>query len=111
MIPKRVELAGYNELPHLIGQVVTDADTALETFIWAVREMERRYEVLQEAKVRDIIGYNEKCREDEDLEPLPYMVIIVDEFADLIMTSGKDIEMPITRLAQMSRAVGMHLQF
>lgn len=107
--PKRVELAGYNELPHLIGQVVTDADTALETFIWAVREMERRYEVLQEAKVRDIIGYNEKCREDEDLEPLPYIVIIVDEFADLIMTSGKDIEMPITRLAQMSRAVGMHL--
>jgi len=107
--PKRVELAGYNELPHLIGQVVTDADTALETFIWAVREMERRYEVLQEAKVRDIIGYNEKCREDEDLEPLPYIIIIVDEFADLIMTSGKDIEMPITRLAQMSRAVGMHL--
>ena len=107
--PKRVELAGYNELPHLIGQVVTDADTALESFIWAVREMERRYEVLQEAKVRDIIGYNEKCREDEDLEPLPYIVIIVDEFADLIMTSGKDIEMPITRLAQMSRAVGMHL--
>ncbi|HPA24319.1 MAG TPA: DNA translocase FtsK, partial [Candidatus Cloacimonas sp.] len=107
--PKRVELASYNELPHLIGQVVTDADTALETFIWAVHEMERRYEILQEAKVRDIIGYNEKCGEDEDLEPLPYIIIIVDEFADLIMTSGKDIEMPITRLAQMSRAVGMHL--
>jgi len=107
--PKRVELASYNELPHLIGQVVTDADTALETFIWAVREMERRYEILQEAKVRDIIGYNEKFGEDEDLEPLPYIIIIVDEFADLIMTSGKDIEMPITRLAQMSRAVGMHL--
>ena len=107
--PKRVELAGYNELPHLIGQVVTDADTALETFIWAVREMERRYEILQEAKVRDIIGYNEKCSEEEDLEPLPFIVIIVDEFADLIMTSGKDIELPITRLAQMARAVGMHL--
>jgi len=107
--PKRVELAGYNELPHLIGQVVTDADTALETFIWAVREMERRYEILQEAKVRDIIGYNEKCSEEEGLEPLPFIVIIVDEFADLIMTSGKDIELPITRLAQMARAVGMHL--
>jgi len=107
--PKRVELAGYNELPHLIGQVVTDADTALETFIWAVREMERRYEILQEAKVRDIIGYNEKCSEEEDLEPLPFIVLIVDEFADLIMTSGKDIELPITRLAQMARAVGMHL--
>ncbi len=107
--PKRVELASYNELPHLIGQVVTDADTALETFIWAVHEMERRYEILQEAKVRDIIGYNEKFGEDEELESLPYIIIIVDEFADLIMTSGKDIEMPITRLAQMSRAVGMHL--
>lgn len=107
--PKRVELAGYNELPHLIGQVVTDADTALETFIWAVREMERRYEILQDAKVRDIIGYNDKCAEDKDLEPLPYIIIIVDEFADLIMTSGKDIELPITRLAQMARAVGIHL--
>ncbi|HOH46371.1 MAG TPA: DNA translocase FtsK, partial [Candidatus Cloacimonadota bacterium] len=76
---------------------------------WAVKEMERRYELLQEAKVRDIIGYNEKAKEDEELESLPYIVIIVDEFADLIMTSGKEIEMPITRLAQMARAVGIHL--
>lgn len=107
--PKRVELAGYNELPHLIGQVVTDPDTALETMYWAVKEMERRYELLQEARVRDIIGYNEKSGEGEELEKLPYLVIIVDEFADLIMTSGKDIELPITRLAQMARAVGIHL--
>ncbi|HNX37759.1 MAG TPA: DNA translocase FtsK [Candidatus Cloacimonadota bacterium] len=107
--PKRVELAGYNDLPHLIGNVVTDPDTALETMYWAVKEMERRYELLQEAKVRDILGYNEKTTEGEDLEKLPYIVIIVDEFADLIMTSGKDIELPITRLAQMSRAVGIHL--
>jgi S-DNA-T family DNA segregation ATPase FtsK/SpoIIIE len=107
--PKRVELAGYNDLPHLIGQVVTDADTALETMYWAVKEMERRYELLQEAKVRDILGYNEKSGEGEELEKLPYIVIIVDEFADLIMTSGKDIELPITRLAQMARAVGIHL--
>ncbi|GAB1467508.1 hypothetical protein MASR2M64_01790 [Candidatus Cloacimonadota bacterium] len=107
--PKRVELAGYNELPHLIGQVVTDADTALETMYWAVKEMERRYELLQEAKVRDIIGYNDKINEGDELEKLPYIVIIVDEFADLIMTSGKDIELPITRLAQMARAVGIHL--
>jgi S-DNA-T family DNA segregation ATPase FtsK/SpoIIIE len=107
--PKRVELAGYNDLPHLIGQVVTDPDTALETMYWAVKEMEHRYELLQEAKVRDIIGYNEKCGEGEELEKLPYIVIIVDEFADLIMTSGKDIELPITRLAQMARAVGIHL--
>ena len=107
--PKRVELAGYNDLPHLIGQVVTDADTALETMYWAVKEMERRYELLQEARVRDIIGYNEKSAQEEALEKLPYIVIVVDEFADLIMTSGKDIELPITRLAQMARAVGMHL--
>ncbi len=107
--PKRVELAGYNDLPHLIGEVVTDPDTALETMYWAVKEMERRYELLQEAKVRDIIGYNDKSNEGEDLEKLPYLVIIVDEFADLIMTSGKDIELPITRLAQMARAVGIHL--
>ena len=107
--PKRVELAGYSELPHLIGQVVTDSDTALETMYWAVKEMERRYELLQEARVREIIGYNEKCKTDFELEPLPYIVIVVDEFADLIMTSGKDIELPITRLAQMARAVGIHL--
>ncbi|MDD4805870.1 MAG: DNA translocase FtsK 4TM domain-containing protein [Candidatus Cloacimonetes bacterium] len=107
--PKRVELAGYNDLPHLIGQVVTDPDTALETMYWAVKEMERRYELLQVARVREIIGYNEKCQIDSDLEPLPYIVIVVDEFADLIMTSGKDIELPITRLAQMARAVGIHL--
>lgn len=107
--PKRVELAGYNDLPHLIGQVVTDPDSALETMYWAVKEMERRYELLQEAKVRDIIGYNEKCNQEKELEKLPYLVIIVDEFADLIMTSGKEIELPITRLAQMARAVGIHL--
>ncbi len=107
--PKRVELAGYNELPHLIGPVVTDSETALETMYWGVREMERRYELLQEVRVRDIIAYNEKALETEEFNPLPYIIIIVDEFADLIMTSGKDIELPITRLAQMARAVGIHL--
>jgi len=107
--PKRVELAGYNDLPHLIGSVVTDSETALETMYWAVKEMERRYELLQEVKVRDIIAFNEKAEEMEEFNKLPYIIIIIDEFADLIMTSGKDIELPITRLAQMARAVGMHL--
>jgi S-DNA-T family DNA segregation ATPase FtsK/SpoIIIE len=107
--PKRVELAGYAELPHLIGNVVTDPDTALETMYWAVKEMERRYELLQDAKVREITAYNDKYTQDVTLERLPYIVIVVDEFADLIMTSGKDIELPITRLAQMARAVGIHL--
>ncbi len=107
--PKRVELAGYGELPHLIGNVVTEPDTALENMYWAVKEMERRYELLQEARVRDISGYNERAENDPELDKLPYIVIIVDEFADLILTSGKDIELPITRLAQMARAVGIHL--
>ena len=107
--PKRVELAGYNNLPHLIGNVVTEPEQALENMYWAVREMEHRYELLQEARVRDIGSYNEKAERDPDLEKLPYIVIIVDEFADLILTSGKDIEVPITRLAQMARAVGIHL--
>lgn len=107
--PKRVELAGYNDLPHLIGDVVTDPETALETMYWAVKEMERRYELLQEMGVRDIMSFNEKSKETEEFNRLPYIVIIVDEFADLIMTSGKDIELPITRLAQMARAVGIHL--
>ncbi|PKN80847.1 MAG: cell division protein FtsK [Candidatus Cloacimonetes bacterium HGW-Cloacimonetes-1] len=107
--PKKVELAGYNDLPHLIGNVVTDPDGALETMYWAVKEMEKRYELLQEEKVRDINGYNEKAREEKAYDPLPFIVIIIDEFADLIMTSGKDIELPITRLAQMARAVGIHL--
>jgi DNA segregation ATPase FtsK/SpoIIIE, S-DNA-T family len=107
--PKRVELAGYNDLPHLIGSVVTEPDTALENMYWAVKEMEHRYELLQEARVRDISSFNEKAEQDDSLEKLPYIVIIVDEFADLILTSGKDIELPITRLAQMARAVGIHL--
>ena len=112
--PKRVELAGYEDIPHLIGDVVTEADDALGTMHWAVREMERRYEMLQELTVRDINGFNQKLAEDKngdwkEYSPLPYIIIIVDEFADLIMTAGRDIEMPITRLAQMARAVGIHL--
>ncbi len=107
--PKRVELAGYNGLPHLIGNVVTESEQALENMYWAVREMERRYELLQEAGVRDISSFNEKAETEKDGEKLPYIVIVVDEFADLILTSGKDIEVPITRLAQMARAVGIHL--
>jgi len=107
--PKRVELTGYANLPHLIGEVITDPDSAQETMYWCVKEMERRLATFEEAKVRDISSYNEKCKTDDEMEKMPYIVIVIDEFADLIMTSGKDIEMPITRLAQMARAVGMHL--
>ncbi|HOD59537.1 MAG TPA: DNA translocase FtsK [Candidatus Syntrophosphaera sp.] len=107
--PKRVELTGYNDLPHLLGSVVTDSESALENLYWAVKEMERRYELLHDAGMRDINAYNEKAIQENELEKLPYIVIIIDEFADLILTSGKDIELPITRLAQMARAVGIHL--
>ncbi|MFO8145353.1 MAG: DNA translocase FtsK [Candidatus Syntrophosphaera sp.] len=107
--PKRVELAGYKDLPHLIGEVITDSDQALENLYWAVKEMEHRYELLQQARVRDINAFNELARKSDEFEKLPFIVIIVDEFADLILTSGKDIELPITRLAQMARAVGIHL--
>ncbi len=112
--PKRIELSGYEGIPHLIQNVVTDPDDAMNALNWAVYEMERRYELLQDVKVRDINGYNQKI--DEQFGPeeavihkLPYIVVIVDEFADLIMTAGREIEMPITRLAQMARAIGIHL--
>jgi len=113
--PKRVELAGYGGIPHMIGDVITETEDALETLHWAVREMEQRYEQMEMARVRDIIAYQQKIREEEPPEgvaewrPMPYVVIIIDEFADLMMTAGRDIEIPITRLAQMARAVGIHL--
>jgi len=99
----------------LIQNVVTEPEDALNTLNWAVYEMERRYELLQEAKVRDIVSFNQKTdelieNEDADeTDKLPYIVLIVDEFADLIMTAGREIELPIARLAQMARAVGIHL--
>ncbi|HOE91402.1 MAG TPA: DNA translocase FtsK [Candidatus Cloacimonadota bacterium] len=112
--PKRIELSGYEGIPHLIQNVVIDPDDAMTALNWAVYEMERRYELLQEFKVRDIDGYNQKINEQFGTEEavihkLPYIVLIVDEFADLIMTAGREIEMPITRLAQMARAIGIHL--
>ncbi len=113
--PKRIELSGYEGIPHLIQNVVTDPDDAFAALNWGVKEMERRYSLLQKYKVRDLIGYNQKVNKLKESEPeledivLPYIVIIVDEFADLIMTAGKEVEVPITRLAQMARAIGIHL--
>jgi len=113
--PKRIELTGYEDIPHLIQNVVTEPEDALGALNWAVYEMERRYTLLQELKVRDIVGYNQKVEEmkyeegDMVLDHLPYIVVIIDEFADLIMTAGKEIELPITRLAQKARAIGIHL--
>ena len=113
--PKRIELSGYEGIPHLVQNVVTEPEDAMNTLTWAVYEMERRYELLQELKVRDIVGYNQKINElinkneAEDMDKLPYIVLIVDEFADLIMTAGREIELPIARLAQMARAIGIHI--
>ena len=115
--PKRIELSMYDGIPHLITPVVTDAKKATNALFWAVREMERRYELLSENKVRNIDQYNKKAdrlsREkkegEERPEKLPFIVIIIDELADLMMVASRDVEVALTRLAQMARAAGMHL--
>jgi len=105
--PKRVELAMYKDLPHLIHPVVGDPKQACQALKWLVREMESRYETMAERRVRNLAGYNEKARK-EGFAPLPYIVLIIDEMADLMMTAKEDVETPLARLAQMSRAVGIH---
>ncbi|WP_309400364.1 DNA translocase FtsK [Cerasicoccus maritimus] len=105
--PKRVEFAMYKDLPHLIHPVVDDAKQACQALKWLVREMESRYERMATKRVRNIMGYNEKAK-NEGFDPLPYIVLVIDEMADLMMTAKDDVETPIARLAQMSRAVGIH---
>lgn len=117
--PKRLELGLYEGIPHLATPIVNDTKLAANSLRWAVREMERRYKELASWSVRNIDGYNlEAMRRNlvEDFDPsgnpwkpLPYIVIIIDELADLMMASGNDVETAITRLAQMARAVGIHL--
>ncbi|MCF8055397.1 MAG: DNA translocase FtsK 4TM domain-containing protein [Desulfocapsa sp.] len=102
--PKRIELSGYEGIPHLLHPVVVDPKLASRALMWAVREMERRYRLLEEARVKSFDSYNEVAE-----EKLPYVVIIVDELADLMMVASKDVEASIARLAQMARAAGMHL--
>lgn len=105
--PKIVEFAIYRDLPHLIHPVVTEPKQACQALKWLVREMERRYEVLAEKGVRNLAGYNGKAAA-EGFARLPYIVLVIDELADLMMTAAADVETPIARLAQMSRAVGLH---
>ncbi len=125
--PKRVELGQYNRLPHLLTQVVTDPKKAANALAWAVKEMERRYDLLSEVGVRDITGYNaaydrgdlQKMEEDLVLsrgeevrgryDRLPFIVVVVDELNDLMMVAARDVEESICRIAQMARAVGIHL--
>jgi len=140
--PKRVELGNYNDLPHLLGPVVVDPKKAAGALNWAVREMERRYDLLAEHGVRDLAGYNEALERGELVRPgpapvpdvvagvvattayaptepvasheegaerLPFVVIVVDELNDLMMVAARDVEESVVRIAQMARAVGIHL--
>lgn len=102
--PKRIELSGYEGIPHLLHPVVVEPKLASRALLWAVREMERRYRLLEEARVKSFDSYNLTMT-----EKLPYIVIIVDELADLMMVASKDVETAIARLAQMARAAGIHL--
>ena len=107
--PKVVELSVYNGIPHLLIPVVTDAKKAAGALAWAVQEMVNRYSLFAQKNVRDIKGYNSLLEKEGNTEKMPQIVIIVDELADLMMVSPKDVEDAICRLAQMARAAGMHL--
>lgn len=104
--PKRVELSMYENLPHLVSPVITESKKSVGVFRWAVSEMDRRYELLQGAGSRDIKSYNNGGGKTD---PLPYLVIVVDELADLMTSYGREVEGSIVRLAQMARATGIHL--
>lgn len=107
--PKKVELSIYNGLPHLLVPVVSDPKKAAGSLSWAVSEMERRFNLIEEAGVRDLKNYNAGAAADPTRTPLPQIVIIIDELADLMMTAPDDVESSICRLAQKARAAGMHL--
>jgi DNA segregation ATPase FtsK/SpoIIIE, S-DNA-T family len=116
--PKMLELSVYNGVPHLLCPVVTDPHKAVTALNWAVREMEQRYERMSRLGVRHIDAFNARVRHgkrreqggaEEEFSPLPYIVVVVDEFADLMLVAGKEIESAVQRLAQMARAAGIHL--
>jgi S-DNA-T family DNA segregation ATPase FtsK/SpoIIIE len=111
--PKRVELGQYNDVPHLLTRVITNPKKAADVLEWAVSEMDRRYDLLADAGVRDIVGYRERYDagglDEEMFDRFPYIVIIVDELNDLMMVAGRTVEDSIVRIAQMARAVGIHL--
>ena len=108
--PKIVELKLYNDIPHLLAPVITEPKKALQALQWCLYEMERRYSLLDTQGVRDMKTYNKRVKDRQlATEPLPYIVVLVDELADLMATSGKELEGIIARLAAMSRAVGIHL--
>jgi len=103
--PKQVEMAPYEDIPHLLTPIITEPEKTISALKWAVNEMERRYSLLAEQKLRDIRTFNQKNSE----EAMPYIVIVIDELADLMMVAARDVEALIVRLAQKARAVGIHL--
>ncbi len=126
--PKQVEMAQYEDIPHLLTPIITSVEKALSALKWAVNEMEKRYTIMAEEKVKNIVDYNTKMaqkaaaeaekrkKEGEEVEEtehkserMPYIVVLIDEMADLMMMAGKDLEMPIVRIAQKGRAAGIHL--
>ncbi len=115
--PKVVELSMYNGIPHLISPVITNPKMAAGSLRWAVEEMSRRYKLFEQAQVRDITGFNEKCdmyrRQNKaaanEIEKLPYILIVIDELAELMMVAAKEVEAYISRLAALARACGIHL--
>jgi DNA segregation ATPase FtsK/SpoIIIE, S-DNA-T family len=122
--PKRVELSLYNGIPHLLTEVIVENKKVVNVLKWAVGEMEKRYRLLQDVGTKDIASYEEKRRagekikhtdpesgeiSEEDLKKLPYVVIVIDELADIMISYGKEVEGAIVRIAQMARAVGIHL--
>ena len=114
--PKRVELTLYNKIPHLLTPVITDPKKAIMALKWAAKEMERRYDILEGEAVRDIQSYHtnivakaKKSSDEPKPDPMPYIVVIIDELADIMTTYPRELEAGIVRLAQMSRAVGIHL--
>ena len=115
--PKKLELATYKSLvgyhlitaPNLDEYVMTTAENAVGILNSAITEMERRFQVFSDARVRNIAEYHDRCKKNDELENIPYIVVLIDELADLMMTSGRAVEEPITRLAQKARAVGIHL--
>lgn len=111
--PKRVELGQYNGVPHLLTRVITNPKKANEALKWAVAEMDRRYDLLADGGVRDIEGYREKLDagklDPEGFDRFPYIVVVIDELNDLMMVAGREVEESIVRIAQMARAVGIHL--
>jgi S-DNA-T family DNA segregation ATPase FtsK/SpoIIIE len=107
--PKMVEMIVYNHIPHLLSPVVTELERVVPTLKWATREMERRYKIFAKHGFRNIDSYKMAARRRADLEPIPYIVIIIDELADLMMMAPDEVETLICRLAQMARATGIHL--